>query len=58
MRVGAECRLGANVTLCQDVELGERVTIYPGAVIGADSFGIANDGVLDQNPAVRARDHR
>lgn len=44
VRVGAECRLEANVTLCHDVELGERVTIYPGAVIGADGFGIANDG--------------
>ena len=42
--IGADCRLDANVTLCHDVELGERVTIYPGAVIGADGFGIANDG--------------
>ena len=40
-RVGAQSRLVARVTLVQDVRLGKRVLIHPGAVIGADGFGIA-----------------
>jgi len=39
--VGAQSRLVARVTLVQDVTLGRRVLIHPGAVIGADGFGIA-----------------
>jgi UDP-3-O-[3-hydroxymyristoyl] glucosamine N-acyltransferase len=45
--IDAECRLGAaclwyaNVTLGFGVRLGQRVIIHPGAVIGADGFGIA-----------------
>jgi UDP-3-O-[3-hydroxymyristoyl] glucosamine N-acyltransferase len=39
--VGAASRLVARVTLVQDVAIGERVLIHPGAVIGADGFGIA-----------------
>jgi len=39
--VGAQSRLVARVTLVQDVTLGKRVLIHPGAVIGADGFGIA-----------------
>jgi UDP-3-O-[3-hydroxymyristoyl] glucosamine N-acyltransferase len=39
--VGAQSRLVARVTLVQDVKLGQRVLIHPGAVIGADGFGIA-----------------
>lgn len=39
--VGAGSRLVANVTLCHGVRLGRRVTVHPGAVIGADGFGIA-----------------
>lgn len=35
------CRLMANVTLGTGVKLGKRVIIHPGAVIGADGFGIA-----------------
>lgn len=35
------CRLVANVTLGHGVELGKRVIVHPGAVIGADGFGIA-----------------
>jgi UDP-3-O-[3-hydroxymyristoyl] glucosamine N-acyltransferase len=31
------------VTLCEDVQIGERCLIHPGVVIGADGFGIAND---------------
>ena len=40
-KVGAQSRLVARVTLVQDVRLGKRVLIHPGAVIGADGFGIA-----------------
>lgn len=36
--------LVANVTLCRGVKIGERVRLHPGVVIGADGFGIANDG--------------
>jgi UDP-3-O-[3-hydroxymyristoyl] glucosamine N-acyltransferase len=43
VRVGAGTRLVANVTLCAGVALGARVLVHPGAVIGADGFGIAND---------------
>jgi UDP-3-O-[3-hydroxymyristoyl] glucosamine N-acyltransferase len=47
--IGADCtiaeqsRLGANVTLVTRVTLGKRVLIHPGAVLGADGFGIARD---------------
>ncbi len=40
-RVGAGSRLVSRVTLCHDVVIGERVLIHPGAVIGADGFGLA-----------------
>lgn len=39
--VGAQSRLVARVTLVQDVRLGKRVLIHPGAVLGADGFGLA-----------------
>jgi UDP-3-O-[3-hydroxymyristoyl] glucosamine N-acyltransferase len=41
--VGAHSRLGAHVTLVTRVTLGKRVLIHPGAVLGADGFGIARD---------------
>lgn len=41
--VGTQSRLGARVTLVARVRLGNRVLIHPGAVLGADGFGIAND---------------
>ena len=41
--VGAQSRLVARVTLAQDVRLGRRVLIHPGAVLGADGFGLAFD---------------
>ena len=41
--LGAGTRLVANVTICRGVRLGERVLVHPGAVIGADGFGLAND---------------
>jgi UDP-3-O-[3-hydroxymyristoyl] glucosamine N-acyltransferase len=42
-RIGADCRLIARVTLEHGVCLGARVLIHPGAVIGADGFGLARD---------------
>ncbi len=42
--VGEQCWLGANVTLCRGVQIGKRVRLHPGVVIGADGFGIANNG--------------
>jgi UDP-3-O-[3-hydroxymyristoyl] glucosamine N-acyltransferase len=41
--IGAGSRLVANVTLCRDTRLGQRCLIHPGAVLGADGFGLAND---------------
>jgi len=42
-RIGQGTRLVANVTLGSDTQLGERCLVQPGAVIGADGFGMAND---------------
>ncbi|MEJ2384523.1 MAG: UDP-3-O-(3-hydroxymyristoyl)glucosamine N-acyltransferase [Xanthomonadales bacterium] len=42
--LGAGCRLHANVSLGHGVRLGRRVIVHPGAVIGADGFGIAFAG--------------
>ena len=41
--VDADCELVANVTLVKRVRLGRRVLIHPGAVLGADGFGLAMD---------------
>jgi len=41
--VGAQSQLGAHVTLVTRVVLGKRVLIHPGAVLGADGFGLARD---------------
>lgn len=41
--VGAHCHLVAQVTVCHDVNLGQRVLVHPGAVIGSDGFGLANE---------------
>ncbi len=39
--VGRDCELVARVTLVARVRLGARVRIHPGAVLGADGFGLA-----------------
>jgi len=39
--VGEGCVLVARVTLVRRVRLGQRVLIHPGAVLGADGFGLA-----------------
>jgi UDP-3-O-[3-hydroxymyristoyl] glucosamine N-acyltransferase len=43
-RIGANSRLVANVSICDGVRIGQRAIIHPGAVIGADGFGIAHNG--------------
>ncbi|MEJ2691668.1 MAG: UDP-3-O-(3-hydroxymyristoyl)glucosamine N-acyltransferase [Candidatus Thiodiazotropha sp.] len=42
-RIGQASRLVAGVTLCRDTLIGARCLIHPGAVLGADGFGLAND---------------
>lgn len=42
--VGPGCHLVARVTLVTRVRLGARVLVHPGAVLGADGFGLAMDG--------------
>ncbi|MEB1529637.1 UDP-3-O-(3-hydroxymyristoyl)glucosamine N-acyltransferase [Xanthomonas sp. WHRI 7945] len=47
--IGEDCQVGAGgeliarVTLVTRVRLGQRVRIHPGAVLGADGFGLAMD---------------
>lgn len=41
--IGAGSRLVASVTLCGGTQIGQRCLIHPGAVLGADGFGLAND---------------
>lgn len=43
VEVGADVRLVARVTLCRGVQIGERTVIQPGAVIGGDGFGFAQE---------------
>jgi UDP-3-O-[3-hydroxymyristoyl] glucosamine N-acyltransferase len=43
-RVGEATHLVARVTLYPGVELGARCLVHAGAVIGADGFGLAQDG--------------
>jgi UDP-3-O-[3-hydroxymyristoyl] glucosamine N-acyltransferase len=48
--IGADCEVGdgselvARVSLVLRVRLGRRVRVHPGAVLGADGFGLAMDG--------------
>lgn len=41
--IGEHSRLVARVTLCHATQIGRRALIHPGAVIGSDGFGLAND---------------
>ena len=41
--LGEQSRLVAQVTLCHGTQLGQRCLIHPGAVLGSDGFGLAND---------------
>ncbi len=42
-RIGAGGYLHANVVICHGVRVGERIIVHPGAVIGSDGFGLANE---------------
>src|SRR5579863_2773659 len=41
--VGDDVRLTARVTICHHVEVGARTVVQPGAVIGGDGFGFAQE---------------
>ena len=41
--VGQDCKIKANVTIYHGVNIGHRVIIHSGAVVGADGFGFAPD---------------
>lgn len=38
--VGPDCRLMPRVSLVEDVQLGARVHVHPGAILGSDGFGL------------------
>jgi UDP-3-O-[3-hydroxymyristoyl] glucosamine N-acyltransferase len=42
--VGEDCDIGPRVTLVRRIRLGKRVLVHPGAVLGADGFGLAMEG--------------
>ncbi|WP_372725777.1 UDP-3-O-(3-hydroxymyristoyl)glucosamine N-acyltransferase, partial [Immundisolibacter sp.] len=42
--IGAGTQLAPRVTLLAGTRVGARCIIHPGAVLGADGFGLANDG--------------
>lgn len=44
VEIDSDTRLVARVTICERVRIGKRCIIHPGAVIGSDGFGNANDG--------------
>lgn len=48
--VGAGSELVARVTLVTRVRLGRRVLVHPGAVLGADGFGLAFERQSDREP--------
>lgn len=49
--IGAYANLIARVSIVGPTSLGERVIVHPGAVIGSDGFGLANDqGVWEKIP--------
>lgn len=41
--IGADCVIKSGVVIEHQCQLGQRVTLHPGAVIGADGFGLARD---------------
>ena len=42
--IGKDCLIYPNVTIREASEIGDRVILHPGAVIGADGFGYVWDG--------------
>ncbi len=43
VRVGADCWLHSGCVVREDCELGDRVVLQPGAVVGSDGFGLVAD---------------
>lgn len=43
-KIGASCLIYPNVTVRENVSVGDRAIVHAGAVIGADGFGYAPDG--------------
>ncbi len=41
--IGADCRIGPNVTIHGCVQIGDRVVVQAGSVIGSDGFGYVRD---------------
>lgn len=41
--IGKDCTIKPNVVIACDCKLGERVIVHPGAIIGADGFGLARE---------------
>ncbi len=42
--IGCDCRIYANVTVCDRCILGNRVVLQPGAVVGSDGYGYELSG--------------
>jgi UDP-3-O-[3-hydroxymyristoyl] glucosamine N-acyltransferase len=42
--IGAGCTLHANVTVYDDVQIGDRVILHSGCILGADGFGFVFNG--------------
>ena len=42
--IGRECLVYPNVTIREATEIGDRVILHPGVVVGADGFGFTWDG--------------
>jgi UDP-3-O-[3-hydroxymyristoyl] glucosamine N-acyltransferase len=52
-RVGADCHFYPNVTIRERCEIGDRVSIHGGSVIGSDGFGyVAVKGVHQKIPQI------
>ena len=42
-KIGNNCTIKPNVVIAYDCTIGDRVILHPGAIIGADGFGLARD---------------
>lgn len=42
--IGADCRIFPNVTIYPRTQLGDRVVVHAGGVLGSDGFGFVRDG--------------
>lgn len=46
--IGSDCLLYPHVTVRERCEIGDRVILHAGAVVGADGFGYAKDGLANR----------